>query len=151
MKTNRISTTQIASFICAALSLLIVILQFTPFWQFDGGSVSIASYISFPTDHKEVTDYLTATLGDGYSINQIVVMHVLQLVLGVAGAVLCLMKSSSPLVVLVPAVTGAVGIWGFLSKPAYRLGGNWVFQLIIGIVLTVFAIVSLVYHLKKKQ
>ena len=151
MKTNRINTTQIVSFICAALSFLIVILQFTPFWQFDGGSVSIASYIWFPTDHSEVTDYLTGVLGNDYSINQIVVMHVLQLVLGVGGAVLCLMKSSSPLVVLVPAVTGAVGIWGFLSKPAYRLGGNWVFQLIIGIVLTVFAIVSLVYHLKKKQ
>jgi len=151
MKTNRISTTQIASFICAALSLMIVILQFTPFWQVDGGAVSIASYIWFPTDNQELTTHLTGVLGDDYTINSIVLMPILQLVLGVGSVVLCLMKSDSPLVALIPAVAGTVGIWGFLSKPAYRLGGNWVFQLIVCIVLTVIALGSFVYNLKKEN
>ena len=150
MTNKKITTTQIANFICAALSLLIIILQFTPFWNFDGGSLSISSYIWFPSDHTDLTAYLTAELRNDYSINSIVAMPILVLVGGAAGAALCVIKSKTPYTLLIPAFVGAVGAWGFLTKPAYQLGGNWVLQLIICIVLLVFAVAALVYGIKKE-
>ena len=64
--------TQTLNFVSVVLMAVYVILLFLPFWSYDGISSSIQSYIWFPGEKAELTAYLTAQLGESYTINNII-------------------------------------------------------------------------------
>lgn len=142
----------VCNVVCAVLMLLLVVLQFLPFWHYTANdaeaAASIQAYIWFPDDHKALESYLAEQI-DGYSINSIVLMPILHLLLGVTGLVLCLKMCSHPLVALFPTTVGGVGLWGFLSQAALRMGSMWWLQLLICLMLTGMGVYALIVGLKK--
>jgi len=134
--------TDICTWVCGGLMLLLLILQFVPFWNVDGQGISISTYIWFPTNHPEVTSYMKGELGDSFAVNQIVLMPVIHLVACVVGMILCLMKKPVPVWILA-VIAGVAGIFGFAAGAAFRLGSAWVLHLLICIVLLVAGIYTL--------
>ena len=125
--------TTVFNYVNAALMLVLLILQFVPFWTYGeaGETASISQYIWFPTDYSEVEQYIAASLGTDFSINQILGMAILMLVLSAAGFALCLAKPGQPLVSLLPTACGLTGVIGYLTSPAMQLGTGWVLHLLV--------------------
>lgn len=125
--------TTVFNYVSAALMLVLLFLQFVPFWTYGetGETASISQYIWFPTDFGEVEKYIAASLGKDFSINQILGSAILILVLSAAGFVLCLAKADRPLAGLMPAACGLTGVIGYLTSPAMRLGTGWVLHLLV--------------------
>lgn len=131
------SRTKIVHYVCAALLLVLLVMQFTPFWHIpeSGEAVSIGGYIWFPTEHTDLTSYLQETISEDFLVNNVLIPCILMLVLSAFGIVLCVIKAGDLLPSLFPAACGLSGIIGFLAKPALRLGSGWVWMLLISIVL----------------
>jgi len=138
---------RIMKLVCLLLMIVIFVLQFTPFWNFDGKGVSINGYVWFPHDHADLETYLKSNI-DGFTVNQVVLMPVIQLVACVVGIILFMAQGSNPLVALVSLVCSIGGIWGFLAEPAFRLGTNWVLQLVLNILMLLSSVAVLVLGLK---
>ncbi len=139
---NRIS---VCNMICAVLMVILLVLQFCPFWQFgenQESSASIQGYIWFPTEHGDLETYFEEATGSDYSINSILIPPILTLVLGAAGIVLCLIKSNQIWASIFPIACGAVGIWGYLGKAVFKLGVNWQMHLVICIAMLVVGVVG---------
>lgn len=140
--------------ICAALMVVLLVLQFTPFWHFMDGeeqaAVSISSYVWFPADYANVDDYLSGTIDD-YSINDMLTTPILLQVLCAAGAALCLIRAGHPLVLILPLAAGIAGTIGYLTTPALHMGGNWVLHLLISILLLAAAAAGLILNGKNSR
>ena len=85
--------TKTCNYVCALLTLCLLILQFTPFWHYGSDSISINGYVWLEPGNTEIANWFTSQLGSAININSVVITSVLVLLLGVAGVVLCIMKS----------------------------------------------------------
>ncbi|MGN1021358.1 MAG: hypothetical protein ACI4O7_13425 [Aristaeellaceae bacterium] len=152
MKMENVKLTRIMNIACAVLALVLLVLQFTPFWYMGGETepVSIGGYVWFPSDHGEVTSYLQEQVSSDFKVNDVIAMPILVLLLSVATIVLCVWKMSNPLVSLLPIACGLCGVWGFLAKAAFRLGSTWGFQFALCIALIALGAVALAMGLKKE-
>jgi len=143
--------TSVCNVICAVLLLILLVFQFTPFWHY-GEDASIATsingYIWFPTENTQLENYLKEQLNSDFSVESILAMPIIVLLAGAIGFVLCLIKADNPIVSLLPAAAGAVGVWGYLTKGAFKLGANWQIHLILCFAILVIALVSLISGLK---
>ena len=135
---------RICNIIGIVLMGALLVLHFRPFWNYDGISTSIQSYVWFPSDHAALESYIAGQVGGEYSINSIVLMPVIVLVATVVGIVLNISMSDNPLVSLVPIGCGIVGIWGYLTKPAFQLGTNWMLHLVVCIAMVAIAAMKMV-------
>ena len=128
---NKVKALNIAA---ACLMILMLVLQFTPFWQYPllsskteqtEKTVSIQGYVWFPDNHKDLDKALRAQTEDpSFKVGKIVGMPILELVLCTVGAVFCFLRSKYSLTLLFPIAAGATGIYGYL-KPAFRVGTLW--------------------------
>lgn len=143
--------TKLCNYVCALLTLCLLIFQFTPFWNFGSDSLSINGYVWLDTSNTEIANWFTSQLGSAVNINSIVLTSVLVLLFGAAGLVLCLMKSDIGLVALLPAVSALSGIYAFVLKPVFRLGSTWIIQLIICIAILAFAVMAIVFGRQKNE
>ncbi|MBQ8653747.1 MAG: hypothetical protein IJ507_02325 [Clostridia bacterium] len=138
MPKNHASLAKTASFLCAALLIILVALQFTPFWTYGEtgeNSASIAGYVWFPGDHAALTTHLQSVLGADFTLGSILVSPILMLVLGVIGAVLSVWKAGELLPALISGTCGVAGVAGFLSRQALRLGSGWALQLTLCVLI----------------
>lgn len=142
--------TQTLNFVSVVLMAVYVILLFLPFWSYDGISSSIQSYIWFPGEKAELTAYLTAQLGESYTINNIIWPPILSFVAAVVGVILCAMYNDESLMCLIPIVGGLIGAWGYLTTPAFQLGGNWILHLVVCIAMILIGVLTLLSGQKKK-
>ena len=138
---------RIFNFVSVLLMGILLVLQFMPFWSGDGATAAIQGYVWFPSGHP-IEPYLMGQLGESFAVNSIVLMPILVLVLGVAGIVLCIWKSDVSFMALIPLACGLVGIWGYLSQPAFQLGANWVLHLFVCIGMLASAIMTFVFAAK---
>lgn len=145
--------TPILNVICAVLMLVLLVLQFMPFWTYSdpATSVSIQGYIWFPGDHTGLDKALKESVSADYSINDVLLMPILTLVLGAVGIVLCLIQSDNPFVSLLPAACGLAGTWGYLTGAAFHVGSGWEFHLILCIALLALGLISLISLLSARQ
>lgn len=152
MKMENAKLTKIMNIVCTVLALVLLVMQFTPFWYMgeETEPVSIGGYVWFPSDHGEVTSYLQEQVSSDFKINDVIAMPILVLLLSAASIVVCLWQMNNPLVGLLPIACGLSGVWGFLAQPAFRLGSTWGFQLVLCIALLALGIVTLVMGLKKE-
>ena len=153
MKVENAKLTKMMNIACAALALVLLVMQFTPFWHMGGETepVSIGGYVWLPSDHGEVTSYLQEQVSSDFKVNDVIALPILVLLLGAATIVLCLWKMDNPLVGLLPASCGLAGVWGFLFNAAFRLGSTWGIQLVLCIALVALGAVALVKGLKKES
>lgn len=129
--------------ICAALLLLLIVLQFTPFWHLGEPekSVSLNGYVWMPTDHKDLENWLASEAeGANVTAGHLVAMPLLVLVLGVATIILCIMQSDNVYSLLAPCAAGCIGMIGYLKEAALHLGSNWGVHLALCIVIMLLAV-----------
>jgi len=140
------------NWICALLMIVLLVMQFVPFWHFGeaGESCSISSYVWFPSDYKDLESWLD-TQAEGHDLNSFVGMPILVLVLSAVGAALCLIKPDKGMTTLLPALCGAAGTWAYLTTPALKLGAGWAWHLRICIALLALGIYSLMQWAKEMK
>lgn len=146
---NRIS---VCNFICAVLMLILLVLQFSPFWYHTEGSTSIQGYVWFPTDNTAVDSIMKENVSSDFQVGDIIGMPIAVLLLGAAGVVCCIWKNTNILVTLLPIGCGLVGMFGYLGNAAFRLGANWGLHLIVCIAMVAvgtFAFVKEILAQKK--
>jgi len=147
--------TKICHYLSALVLAIILICQFTPFWTFTAEegetSLSISSYIWFPTENKAADSYISANAGEGYNINQLVVPSVLVLFLSAAGMILCLIKSGEQWMGLFPLGCGLAGLWGFLTKAGFQLGTAWELHVALYVIVLALGAAALYYAFKKEK
>lgn len=138
--------------ICAVLMVVLLVLQFTPFWHYGeaGEACSISDYVWFPTDHKDVESWIAGQV-EGHTLNGFVAMPILVLVLSAVGAVLCMVKLDNGWMALLPTACGAVGSVAYLMDAALKLGAGWMWHLVICIALLALGILNLVQCIKERQ
>lgn len=146
IRNNRSAVLMLTS---ALLMAILLVLQFTPFWQYGeaGESCSISGYVWFPSDQKQLESWITAQAED-HDLNSFVGMPILVLVLSAVGAVLCLIKPDSGWTPVLPAACGVAGLIAYLGSAALRLGTGWTWHLLICIVLTALGIYGLTLQVK---
>lgn len=130
-------STSVLNVVCAVLMLILLVLQFLPFWSYGDPSVSVSiqEYIWFPGDHTGLDKELTALVSADYSINDVLLMPILTLVLGAVGIVMCLFKSSNSRISLLPTACGLVGAFGYLTGAAFQVGSGWALHLVVCLLL----------------
>ena len=143
--------TKVCNYVCAVLTLCLVILQFTPFWYYAGTSTSINGYVWLRPNDAEIGNWFSSQLGSAPNTDSIVISSVLILLCGVFGLVLCIVKSEIGLVALLPAAAGLSGIYAFAFQPVFRLGSTWIIQLILCIAVLFAAILAIVYWRKSTR
>lgn len=152
---NKKNRTKICLFLCALVLAAILVCQFTPFWSYpieDGeASVSIGSYIWFPTENKTVDSYITSNVSAGYSISQLVVPVILVLLLGAVGLVMCLFKHTNAWTGLLPLCCGLAGLYGFLCQEAFKLGTAWNIHVLLYAAAAILGALALYFALSKEK
>lgn len=131
------SATSALNILCAILMLVLLVLQFLPFWSYGDPtvSVSIQEYIWFPSDHTGLDKELTSLVSADYSINDVLLMPILTLVLGAVGIVMCIFKSSNSYMSLIPTGCGLVGAFGYLTGAAFQVGSGWMLHCVVCLLL----------------
>lgn len=142
--------TALCNLLCALLMTILLVLQFTPFWQYGeaGESVSISGYVWFPSDHKALETWLGEQV-EGFNLNSFVGTPILILALSTLGAVLCLIKPDRRWTAVLPIACGAAGTICYLSNAALKLGMGWTWHLLICILLLAIGIFNLACQMKK--
>ena len=129
----------------SVLMLVLVVLQFLPYWSYQGESASIAGYVWRPHKYSTFTDLFKSYFGKKFRITLMFGLPMaLTLAANLVGSVLCILKASKPAAFLVPAVSGILGIYGLLTQQPYRLGGLWLPSLILYALVLVLGIVGIV-------
>lgn len=130
----------------ASLVLLVAIfaLQFIPFWNIEGESFSIQDYIWNEATNRTVTDYIKSFIGNDYRVSSLAFTAGVQLIAPAITFILYLRKSSCNAIGFFTFVTGVIGTWGFLTKPAFQLGTLWIVYLVIDILLVISSIMLFV-------
>lgn len=141
---------KICSYASVVLMAVLLILQFSGFWSYDGMSTSIQKYLWFPTDHDVLAEYISSALGVSHNINDIVFMPFMVLLLGVIGIAVCAVKPAHAAGSLLPLAAGVIGAWGYLTKAPFQLGTNWILHLIVCILLIVTSVLTYVFLLKNE-
>lgn len=133
------SARTICYIICAVLMVALAVYQFMPFWTAGTDSVSLQGYLWFPENHKEVTNLFKAEVNPDFKVKDIVLMPLIELVIGLLGAFLCVTKTKKLWVVVCPLTCSIAGILGYLD-PVMQLGAMWQVGLVLSIGIGVAAI-----------
>ena len=148
--------TKLCNYICAALALILVLMQlFAPFWSYQkDGKVETCTINEFawlePTETALVNQFALETFG-GVTRDEkipavvfIVALTAAILLLCVFSLIFCIKKARNGMVAIVPALAGFVGVLEFCINPAFRLGSMWYVQLAVAAVLLIAAAVTIV-------
>lgn len=138
------SKVKLCNRLSALLMALLLILQFVPYWHYGEGdalSASINGFVWFPDDHQGLTQQLTAQHAD-YSINPIAWTTVGLFLLCAVGTVLCLYKSHASSCAILPVMAGLLGLFGYLSTPAFQSGAWYWVQMALFVLMTILGIAT---------
>lgn len=168
MKTNfpkkQSFTIRILNYISTAFAIVLLAMQFVPFWGCfqcstcgDGKILSIMEYVWFANDHS---DGLTAILKNyyipGFAAIDVVAPTALILLGSIAGVVFCILHPTKSITALFPMIAGVACVIGYLT-PAYQLGQNWQLHLVLGVITLLCSVVVMLvafiysYHNTKAQ
>lgn len=147
---SKINYKSICNFICCALLLVLLVLQFLPgFWtcqkstpdvdgNFPTESASLQEYIWTPSEFLYFENYFEKQLGKNFELNQVILMPVVTLVCGVLGILTGLIRHSKAWPGVFSVLAGLVGIYGYLTQPMFQMGPNW--QLHLGVCFGISAV-----------
>ena len=122
--------TKIFDYVCIAVMLGVVVVQFLPFWFYEGQSTSTQMYIWFPDKCKTLTKLLKEILGKDYNINHVVLGPAALLIAPVVACVLYVIKPKNYFIRILPVVAAVIGLWMYLSHPVFALGSYYAIHLI---------------------
>ena len=148
--------TKLCNYICAALALVLLVFQFTPFWSFmDEGKAKTASingFVWLNPDEGELVDRFAKLLNPDLmpitkdvkitSVVTVVISCVAILLLSIFSVIFCIKKARNGSIAVVPGLAALAGILTFALNPVYRDGSTWIVQLIICVLLLAAAVVA---------
>ena len=148
--------TKLCNYICAALALILVLMQlFAPFWSFQkDGKVETYSINEFawlePTETTLVNQFAMELFGGVTraekipAVIYIVALTASVLLLCVFSVIFCIKKARNGMVAIVPALAGLVGVIEFAINPVFRMGSMWIIQLVVAALLLIAATVTII-------
>lgn len=139
---KKMTRVNIGCFVCAFLLLIMLILQFVPFWHYEGGAASISTYLWFSTKNVAVTSMLKAALGKTFEVGQIVIGCIAVLASTLAGLVTCIFGQKSIGAPMTAILAGVVGIAAYLLVPALQQGAFWYVHLAVSVLITAMGAVT---------
>lgn len=152
----KINYKSICNFICCALLLVLLVLQFLPgFWtcqkstadvngNYPTESASLQEYIWTPAEFLYFENYFEKQFGKDFELNQVILMPVITLTCGVLGVLTGLLAHRKSWPGIFAALAGVVGAYGYLSHPIFQMGPNWQIHLGVCIAIAVVSVVMLV-------
>ena len=150
MLKTRNGRTRTLNYICAGITFILLVLQFTPFWKFNGNLASINGYVWLYPKNKELAEWFVSNLGRDFNIYSVVIPSVLILFFGFFGLFLCIKKSHSGLSPLLPAGASLIVIYSHVLIPVFRLGFTWNIQLVLSILILIVALLMIVNYLTER-
>lgn len=148
---NKLPSPSRCATLCALLMLLLLICQFLPFWSTGAESVSISSYIWFPSDNAAVTELLQPHTDATFPINDIATPCVLMLLLCVGTLVFWIFGRENVLLPVCSLVGSIAGIWVCAAKATFRLGGLWWLIFVISILAAAASLLNLVVWYQSRK
>ena len=162
--------TKVLNYICAALMVLLIGMQFIPYWSSGDGSLSIAHHVWLPsnTDKASMSNWLVEEVSkttdefkedakEQKSKESIVIANAIahpsaaMFLLGIFGAIFCVLKSKVSWMSLFALACGIIGLYAFCFNPAYALGSTRVIYIMVSAVTTLVALLNLVLGAIKKK
>ena len=133
-------------------------------------SASINSYVWLPYEHSAcdrsalsrpgledgksgLENYFNKELKTTLNVNDIIVAPVFCLILAVLGIVFSFIKAKKMHAPVLTFFCGALGIWGYLTQPIFKLSESWTSHVVVCAILIVFALVTVAVRfikIKKK-
>ena len=154
-------TKSILNYVGAALSLVMLVMQFVPFWTYGDKTASINNFVWLKATDGELTSWFAsnATGFNAYAdMNSLVLAPVLMFVLCILGVIFCTKNSKAAFISLIPFFCGVIGVIGYLTQPVLQLGELWTLHIaisaalvLVGLVATVFGIIVFVKGDKVKK
>lgn len=145
--------TTACNLLCLLLMAALLVCQCTPFWHFgeegEEASASINGYVWFPYEHQDLEKYLK-TVNEDHVSNDAAVMPAFQLLFFGIFVILVIFKNEQSWISLLPVFSGALGVWGYLSKPIFQAGAVWPLHLVLCIAMLLMGIVTLIPRKKTK-
>ncbi len=130
------------NWICIAVMLLTILLQFAPYWTYNTDKVaSITDLILRPDSNRPLRTALG--LGKMPLQNAAVWVPAASLALMVASIVVCMMQGSKPLVNVFHIITGLVIAGGYAATAILRQGSLWWLNMLMGVVMVALAVIGL--------
>ena len=149
MRIKKYPSVTLCNVVYVILMAVLLILQFTPFWELDGQQISIGGYIWFPTSHEDLTAHFQEVVAPDFKVDSLVISSLIQLLLPAAGIALLLYDKESIYIPICSAVCGIGLLWSYLSKPVFRLGSNWMIYPVLSAILLLSALIAI--YVRKKQ
>lgn len=137
-----------ANYICAGVAMVLVVLQFIPFWgcyQCDtcgeGKIISINEYVWLAKNHEYG---LTAVLQNYYFPDfmamDVVGTSVLMQVGSLLALVMSILQPTKLTATTFGLIAGVICVVGYLTEPVYQMGWLWQAHLAVGIVTILTAL-----------
>ena len=134
----------------AGFMLLMLVMQWFPFWSYEGRSVSIGAYFWLPKTYKDMDNFLVSVMPD-YHVNSFAYIFLIITLVSVAGIVLALWKSKFMLVSLFPLAAGVLGVYAFSTRVILQMGSTWIVQLLLYAVMALLAVMAFVIDIMEKK
>lgn len=172
----QLTSTRIINWISVLLILVMVVLLFTPYWTYETKEknpetgkredvvkeISINEYVWFPREHKDMTKEFEALYPEipkkateeeiaqipQFWINDLVLMPVLVLLVGVVMGAISLWHPDSPFSCLLALALGALGAYGYITRPEFWLG-NPMPHIIVSCITAAVGLVGFVWFFVK--
>lgn len=153
----------ICNVVCAVLMLALLVLQFLPnYWtcqndrpdkdgNYKTDSASLQGYMWMPTEHKLLGNHFEDLYGKNFELNQVVLMPVVTLAFSAIGAVLALVNRRTKVTGKLGILVGAVGAYGYLSHPIFRMNALWIVHLVVCVVMALVGLTSAVVSIVSKR
>lgn len=125
------------------LMLAMLVCQFLPFWAVGEEQFSMQEYTWFTWNCAELTDYLGDTVDPDFMVKDVVLVPFVMLFGCVLGSIFCLLKRKNAGIATIPLCVGAIGVWGYLTNPAFQLGALWQVHLVLCILMVVVALIPM--------
>ena len=151
MRIKKYPSVTLCNVVCVILMAVLLILQFTPFWELNGQQISIGGYIWFPTDHEDLTAHFREVVAPDFKVDSLVLSSLIQLLLPAVGIGLLIYNRESLYIPVCAAVCGAGTLCSFLFKSAYQQGVHWYLYPVLSVILLIAAIVSVYVRYKKPK
>lgn len=137
---------------CALLSIVMIGLQFLPFWNVGGeaGKLSISDVVWLIYNHPEAKTFFTQNFGATTTINSVILIPVFIFAACVVTFVLSFVMESV-WYTIAPAIAFILTVVGYLARPELRAGDGWFFHFIPTTIMAVFVVTEFLGTFRKKE
>ena len=111
-------------------------------------TISLLGYLAFPTDVAEFNSELAYQIKD-YYINQIILIPIILLVLGIIGVILAITKRDSYASGVCPTLAGVYGILTYTFSKFMKLGDHRIFGIVLFAIMLVVGAYQLAFGIKE--